>query len=224
MPTSIVSLVVETGCTIVGGLDTFGKMNAEFSRSCTSWRAWYRSVPGAKCSSMSDSPGIESEVMSVVPRMPDKRFFSSGTVTSSSTSGADRPSASICTSTVTGDVSGRVSVAIRGSVRMPATIIPAATAITRMRKRVKASITVRTYRPLSSTKQSVMPRLKNLVTFFPLGLLGPVNSPRGGNAPLDTLDTLGSRKICPVCPVRPERNRIGRQYPCPCRTRPELGI
>src|SRR5579859_3849399 len=146
-PTSITSLVVETGWTIVGGVDTFGKTNAEFRRSCTTWRAWYRLVPGAKCSSMLDTPGTESDVSSTTPRMPSKRFFSSGTVTSSSTSGADRPRASVWTLTVTGDDSGRTSLGMRGKITTPAIMIPAATAITRMRNRLKASTTERTYPP-----------------------------------------------------------------------------
>ena len=74
---------------------------------------------GAKCSSMSDSPSIESLVTSVTSSTPSRRFFSSGVVTSDSTSGADRPGASVWTSTVTGDVSGSTSVGMRDSCKDP---------------------------------------------------------------------------------------------------------
>ena len=139
-PMSITSLVEETGCTMTGGLDTFGSTNAPVSRSCTSCRAVYKPVPGAKCSSMSDSPSIESLVTSVTSSTPSSRFFSSGVVTSASTSGADSPGASVCMSTVTGDVSGSTSAGMRDNWRIPRTMATAASAITSSRNRIQASI------------------------------------------------------------------------------------
>ena len=108
-PMSITLPVDDTGCSSTGGLDTFGSTNAWVSRSCTSWRAWYRLVPGAKSRLIWDSPGIESDVTSVTPITPSSRFFSSGTVTRDSTSGAERPGASVWIRAVTGAVSGSTS-------------------------------------------------------------------------------------------------------------------
>jgi hypothetical protein len=139
-PMSITSLVEETGCTMTGGLDTFGRTNAPVSRSCTSCRAVYRSVPGAKCSSMSERPSIESLVTSVTSSTPSSRFFESGVVTSDSTSGAESPGASVCMSTVTGEVSGSTSAGIRVSWRIPRTMTTAASAITSNRNRMQASM------------------------------------------------------------------------------------
>jgi hypothetical protein len=140
---SITLPVDDTGWSMTGGLDTLGSTNAWVSRSCTSWRAWYRLVPGAKSSTIWDSPGMESEVTSVTPMTPSSRFFSSGTVTRDSTSGADSPGASVWIRTVTGDVSGRTSECIPGSITTASTMPTAVTAISRKRSRTLAPITDR---------------------------------------------------------------------------------
>ena len=57
-------LVEDMGCMISGGAETFGSATAWVIRSATSWRARNRSVPGAKTSSMEDSPGTDFERIS----------------------------------------------------------------------------------------------------------------------------------------------------------------
>jgi hypothetical protein len=56
--------------------------------------------PGSKTSSIEDNPGIEEDVIVSSHGTPARRSCSSGTVISCSTSGADRPSASVWMSTV----------------------------------------------------------------------------------------------------------------------------
>lgn len=86
---------------------------------------------------------MESEVTSVTPITPSSRFFSSGTVTRASTSGADSPGASVWIVTVTGKVSGSTSECIPGSQATASAIIPAASATTRSRNRTLAAMTER---------------------------------------------------------------------------------
>ena len=99
-------LTDERGSTITGGVPTPGRACAWVIRSCTTCRAWYTSVPGSNTSWIEDSPGIDREVIRCTHGTPFSRSCSIGTVISCSTSAADRPSASACTSTVVAANSG----------------------------------------------------------------------------------------------------------------------
>ena len=80
------------------------------------------SVPLAKMSSMDDCWGIDFERSVASPGIPVSPC-SIGTVMSSSTSWADRPSASVCTSTRGGANSGKTSTGVSRSCRPPTTSI-----------------------------------------------------------------------------------------------------
>jgi len=92
-------LTDDCGWIITGGVPTPGRAWAWVIRSCTTCRAWYRSVPSSKTSSMEDSPGIDFEVIRSTQGTPLSRSCSRGTVISCSTSTADSPRASAWTST-----------------------------------------------------------------------------------------------------------------------------
>ena len=56
MPICMARPVAETGASITGGAAQVGRLGVTVaSRSCTSWRARSRSVPGLKISSIEDS-------------------------------------------------------------------------------------------------------------------------------------------------------------------------
>ena len=95
----ITRLVDDSGCSICGGCRRSGARAPGSSRSCTSWRARRTSVPGSKSIMIDDRPGTDSERIVSTPSTPLSRSCSSGTVMSCSTSSADRPSASVWTST-----------------------------------------------------------------------------------------------------------------------------
>jgi hypothetical protein len=97
-PIIIVRLVDDTGWSICGGFDTFGRACACARRSWTACRARKRLVPGSKISVIDDSPGTDSERMSFTHATPLRRSASRGTVIICSTSLAESPSASVCTS------------------------------------------------------------------------------------------------------------------------------
>src|SRR5262245_6151289 len=78
-PMFMTRLVEDTGCNMTGGLDTFGRACACVSRSCTIWRAFIRSVPGAKIISIVESPAIDSDWMTWSQGTPLSRSASSGT-------------------------------------------------------------------------------------------------------------------------------------------------
>jgi hypothetical protein len=118
-PTIITRLVDDSGCIIAGGLATCGRPADCVRRSVTTCRARSRSVPGSKMSSTLDSPGIDSERIVSSHATPLSRSCSSGTVISSSTSAADRPRASVWTSTVGGANSGRTSTGVLRSCVTP---------------------------------------------------------------------------------------------------------
>ena len=108
-PMFMMRLADETGCSSTGGLDTLGSAWAWVRRSCTIWRACIRLVPGAKNISIADRPVIDSDSIDCSQGTPFSRSASSGTVISDSTSEADRPSASVCTSSDSGENSGTTS-------------------------------------------------------------------------------------------------------------------
>src|SRR5262245_66046844 len=62
-PIFMTRLAEETGWSMTGGLETFGRACACVSRSCTIWRAFIRSVPGEKIISIVESPAIDSDWM-----------------------------------------------------------------------------------------------------------------------------------------------------------------
>ena len=92
----------ESGWSITGVLATFGSAWAWVSRSATTWRALRTSVPGSKIIRIDERPAIDSDRISSRNATPCSRSASSGTVTSSSTSSAERPRASVWTSTEVG--------------------------------------------------------------------------------------------------------------------------
>ena len=86
-------------------------------RSCTTWRARKRSVPGSKTITIDDRPGPTATGSCRARPTPLSRSGSSGTVISCSTSSADRPSASVWTSTFGGVNSGSVSTSRPAAAR-----------------------------------------------------------------------------------------------------------
>jgi hypothetical protein len=96
-PMFMMRLAEEIGCIKMGGLETLGKACAWTKRSCTIWRAFKRSVPGAKNISMEDSPVIDSDSIERSQGTPLSKSASIGTVMSDSTSEVDKPRASVLT-------------------------------------------------------------------------------------------------------------------------------
>ena len=132
-PTISALFVDESGCRICGGFETFGSACACVMRSATTCRAVNRSVPGSKTRKIRDMPGTDCERMSLRNAMPLSRSCSIGTVISCSTSADDNPSASVCTSTVTGAYSGRTSTGIERSSETPTMSVSAPSATTSSR-------------------------------------------------------------------------------------------
>ena len=99
----------DSGWSMTGALATFGSACDCVSRSATTWRALSMSVPGSKVMTIDDRPASDFDSIFSRKATPWRRSASSGTVTSSSTSSADRPSASVWTSTVVGANSGSTS-------------------------------------------------------------------------------------------------------------------
>ncbi len=102
-------LVDESGCNICGGLATSGNPatpTAWVRRSFTTCRASSRSVPGSNVMITDDKPGSDTDSMSWRNATPFSRSCSSGTVMNCSTSSADKPRASVWTSTTVGLNSG----------------------------------------------------------------------------------------------------------------------
>ena len=119
-PTIITRLVVESGWMMTGGLATFGIANDRARRSWTSCRARRTSVPGSKVRRIDDRPGTDVEWMFFSHGVPF-RSSSRLSVTRSSTSGAERPSASVWTSIIGGANSGSASTGICRDWFAPAT-------------------------------------------------------------------------------------------------------
>ena len=134
-PMAITRLVVETGGTIVGGEAHEGRVGATvWSRSCTSWRALVRLVPDLNRRITEESCGTDSD-RTVLTLGTPVRPFSSGTVTSCSTSAAERPSASVWICTWVGANSGKTSSFCFWTCSVPKKISAAASPTTTYRNR-----------------------------------------------------------------------------------------
>ncbi len=120
-------LVDDTGCRIVGGVATLGSLYSSVSRSCTICRALMMSVPRLKISVIVDRPVTERDRVDWSHGTPFRRS-SRPRVMRFSTSSADSPTASVCTSTVGGANSGNTSIGIRPTSRMPTTRMATAAA------------------------------------------------------------------------------------------------
>ena len=114
-----------------GGLAHVGSCGVTIEmRSATSWRAFNKSVPGSNSSTICEYCGTDFDRIRSRPGAP-LSASSSGTVTSSSTSPAVRPSDGVCTSTFGGANSGKTSTCELGSCNAPTTINATAKATTR---------------------------------------------------------------------------------------------
>ena len=131
-PTTIDRLAVDSGCSMTGGLETLGRAYAMVRRSCTSCRASIRSVPGSKTRRTDENPGSDLELM-VLSHAVLARISSRLTVTSSSTSAAESPRASVWISTMGALNSGKTSTGASRSRETPKTISAAASTTTRER-------------------------------------------------------------------------------------------
>ena len=122
-------LLDDSGWIIWGVFATAGRPatpTACVSRSWTTCLASRTFVPGSNVITTDDSPGRETDSISSRKGTPTRRSCSSGTVISCSTSAADRPSASVWTSTVGGWNSGSVSTLVPLTCTTPRTTTPAA--------------------------------------------------------------------------------------------------
>ena len=121
--------VADSGAMITGGAAQVGRLAVTpDNRSCTSCRARNWSVPDLKISRIEDSWCTDRDRSWSRPGRP-VIAFSSGTVTSSSTSEVDSPTAIVWISTRGGENSGNTSSRIDGNRVVPPTISarPAAT-------------------------------------------------------------------------------------------------
>ena len=133
-PIIITRLSDDSGWTIAGARETLGSPWAWVRRSWTTWRAWKRSVPSSNSITTDERPGIDSDRISLSHATPFNRSASSGTVISCSTSAADRPRASVWTSTIGGRNSGRVSTSVLGIWITPNSVTAAAKTTTSARR------------------------------------------------------------------------------------------
>ena len=132
-PIFMIRLVADAAGIIHGGLahvGMFGRTCA--TRSWTSWRALVSSVPFSKMSRIDDSCETDFERSSFRPGMPCSTS-SIGTVTSSSTSAEELPSAIVWISTCGGANSGKTSTLAPGIETAPKTMRPVATKMTSQR-------------------------------------------------------------------------------------------
>ncbi len=131
-PTIMTRLVADRGCRMTGGFATFGNVYARLRRSLINCRARIMSVPGWKKSTTDESPGTDVERIVLSHGVP----FSNSSrlrLINSSTSDAESPGASVCTSTYGGANSGKASTGMSRSWLMPTNIIAAARATTKSR-------------------------------------------------------------------------------------------
>ncbi len=98
-------------------------------------------MPSSNVMTIEERPGIEAERMESTQATPLRRFDSRGTVTRSSTSWADSPRASACTSTVTGANSGTGSIGVVATCTAPKAVAPTARMTMRIRRRIAAVTT-----------------------------------------------------------------------------------
>src|SRR5215216_3424751 len=128
-------LVEESGGIIQGGLAQVGRLgDASVRRSCTNCRASYRSVSLLKRSSICERSETDLERISSRPGSPFS-WFSSGTVTSSSTCSEELPTAMVWISTRGGANSGKTSRSALRVSPMPKTMSAAAAKSTSHRNR-----------------------------------------------------------------------------------------
>ena len=113
-------------------------------RSLTSTRSISTSLPSAKIAVMTEIPGAEEE-RRVVRKLVPPMAYSRGRVTSASTSSAERPGASVCTTTWGGANSGKMSKGERRTAISP----------TRRRRAAKLS----TIRRLHREKAIILPTI-----------------------------------------------------------------
>ncbi len=73
-PIFMMRFAVATGCSNVGGVDTFGSARACVIRSLTICRARMRSVPGSNNRSIDETPGIDSEFNGLEPWHADQQI------------------------------------------------------------------------------------------------------------------------------------------------------
>ena len=138
-PIFITRLSDECGDSSTGGCVTAGSRLCTWaSRSCAICRARMRSVPSSKISTTDESPSTDLE-RTVFSHGNPLSAFSSGTVTSASTSSVESPGASVCTSASGGANSGKTSSGAFCTDRQPNTMSATAPASTSTRKRSEAA-------------------------------------------------------------------------------------
>ena len=121
MPIFSARLSDDSGDSSTGALATAGRPRlTRASRSCTSWRACIRSAPCVRISTTDDSPSTDFDRIVATSGTPVSAL-SIGTLTNDSTSSADRPGASVCTSISGGANSGNTSNGTERMARAPAT-------------------------------------------------------------------------------------------------------
>src|SRR5262245_2365744 len=104
-----------------GGPAPWGStLTALASRSLTSMRSVSALLPSAKIAVITEIPGAEEE-RKVVRKLVPFKAYSRGIVTSASTSSAERPGASVCTTIWGGENSGKMSKGERRAATTPAT-------------------------------------------------------------------------------------------------------
>src|SRR5437870_4604659 len=113
-------------------------------RSLTNTRSISTSLPSAKIAVITEIPGAEEE-RRVVRKLVPPMAYSRGRVTSASTSSAERPGASVCTTTWGGANSGKMSKGERRTATSP----------TRRRRAAKLS----TIRRLRREKAIILPTI-----------------------------------------------------------------
>ena len=143
MPIFMTRLVDDNGGIMNGGAAQRGRFGvAMATRSFTSWRVFNSFTPGLNCTTTDDNCGTDFERKSATPGTPASAF-SSGKVTSDSTSDGDKPSAMVWISTFAGANSGNTSTGICCRRKKPKYIRLAPTAITKKRKRKLVPMTHR---------------------------------------------------------------------------------
>ena len=135
-PIFMTRLVADSGWSITGGAAQVGSDGVIWaSRSATSWRASSSFVPGLNSSTTCESWMTDFERIVSRPSMPASDC-SIGTVTSCSTSSADRPMQIVWISTFGGANSGKTSTGMACTWAAPKIIRAAASATTMKRKRM----------------------------------------------------------------------------------------
>ena len=121
-PIFIARLSDDSGDRRTGALATAGNPRlTRARRSWTSCRACMRSAPWFRISTTEDRPSTDFDRMVATSGTPVSAL-SSGTLTNDSTSSADRPGASVCTSIKGGANSGNTSKGTERIARAPATV------------------------------------------------------------------------------------------------------